>query len=152
MEVRTIMGSSKQLFASGMNYILRDIQDVQEDINEHEEAIMWMSKSIQKQPLIIRKIETLKHEIIKLKSQLIRYQKELNMYKEKFSYTDEDFIKYNIHPATDAEIEQDYLNDLKELEYDKIQRKGNYTWHDHCQIIDKVNEMNMAEDIPLLSY
>lgn len=146
------MTSSKELFASGLNYILRDLKDTAETIRECRECLNYLKATTAKKSVVLRRIEKIESDLIKLKKQLKKYTAEFKMYKEKFSYTNDDLKKLNIHPATDYEIEQDYIKDMKEVEFDKQQKKGGYTWQDHCRIIDRVNELNKIEDLPLLKY
>lgn len=146
------MTSSKELFASGLNYILRDIKDTAIMIKECKECLNYLKATTAKKPVVLRRIARIESDLIKLKKQLKKYKAEFKMYKEKFSYTNDDLKKFNIHPATDDEIEQDYIKDMKEVEFDKQQKKGGYTWQDHCKLIDKVNELNKIEDLPLLKY
>ena len=123
------MASTKEIFASGLNYILRDIKDTHEEIVSGRE---YLTKYIQKNGLVKR---------------LKDYHKEFEMYCKEFSYTKEDMKKYNIHPATDEEINADYEKDMTECGYD-----SRYTEEMHKALIDKVNELNKAEDLPLLAY
>lgn len=146
------MTSSKELFASGLNYILRDLKDTAETIKECRECLNYLKATTAKKSIVLRRIEKIESDLIKLKKQLKKYTAEFKMYREKFSYNNDDLKKLNIHPATDYEIEQDYIKDMKEVEFDKQQKKGGYTWQDHCKLIDKVNELNKIEDLPLLQY
>ena len=76
----------------------------------------------------------------------------MKFYLDYFGYDENDFKKYNLHPATDEEIEQDYINDLKEVEFDKVKGRGKYTLEEHNELVKRVNEFNKANDLPLVSF
>lgn len=142
------MASTKEIFASGLNYILRDIKDTHEEIVSGRE---YLTKYIQKNGETSAKarngINKITGDLKILVKRLKDYHKEFEMYCKEFSYTKEDMKKYNIHPATDEEINADYEKDMTECGYD-----SRYTEEMHKALIDKVNELNKAEDLPLLAY
>ena len=142
------MASTKELFASGLNYILRDIQDTYIEINSGRE---YLIKYINKNGETSEKARNGINKIVTDLKELIRHlkqcEKEWNYYIKEYSYTEKDMKKYNIHPATDEELQRDLEQDEKECGYD-----SRYTEEQHRKVIDKANEFNKANNLPLLSY
>ena len=146
------MTSTKELFANGMNYILRDIEDTESIINTSEEYLQnVLAKGLTSQKQY-RQVGYIKSEIARAKSKLKEFRKEQKKYEEYFGYTKEDYKKYNLHPATDEEIKADYERDLKEQGYDTVKGKGKYTKEEHDELVRKVNEFNRLNDLPIVSF
>lgn len=149
-----IMTSTKELFASGINYILRDIQDNEDMFTTGTEYLerVQAKLSTYNREKHIRQINKIKNDLSKIKENIKKHKRELKYYLNYFGYTEEDFKKYNLHPATDEEIENDYQNDLKELGYDENRGKGKYTQYDHEMLVQRVNDFNRANNLPIVSF
>jgi len=154
------MASTKELFAPGLNYILREIADGEELLKSGTEYLQLIQGKLQlgtnNKAKLERQICKIKNDLSKIKEQIKSSKADYKYYAKEYSYEwDEDIKdvtkaekeKYNIHPATDEEIKADYERDLKECGYDK-----RYTEKDHNALIDRVNEFNRANDLPLLKY
>ena len=142
------MASTKELFASGLNYILRDIKDTKEELENGREYLRkYINKNGETSPKARNGINKITNDLKQLVKLLKKHEHDFFSYIEEYSYTKEDMKKYNIHPATDEELKADYEQDLKETGYD-----SRYTEEMHKALIDKVNEQNKAEGLPLLSY
>ena len=99
-----------------------------------------------------RQVNKIKNDLSKIKENIKKHTKELKYYVEYFGYTEEDFKRLNLHPATDEEIEQDYQNDLKEIGFDKEMGRGKYTQYEHECLVQRVNEFNKANDLPIVNF
>lgn len=148
------MTSTKELFASGINYILRDIKDNEE---MHQTGTEYLER-VQAKLLVHNKVKherqvaKIKNDLSKIKENIKKHKRELKYYVEYFGYTKEDFKKYNLHPATDEEIERDYQNDLKEMNYDKKRGRGKYTQYEHDCLVQRVNAFNKENNLPLVNF
>ena len=141
------MTSTKELFASGINYILRDIKD-------NEEMYQTGTEYLERVQAKLSGHNKAKHErqIAKIKENIKKHKRELKYYVEYFGYTEEDFKKLNLHPATDEEIERDYQNDLKEISFDKERGRGKYTQYEHDCLVQRVNAFNKENNLPLVNF
>ena len=159
------MASTKEIFAPGLNYILREIKDGKEELKSGENYLALIEAKLKlgnsNKEKVKRQIAKIRNDLARIKEQIKASERDFEYYAKEYSYEwDEDkkFIsekeveKYNIHPSTDEELEADYQKDLQEIGYDKVQRKGNYTEKDHNDLIDRVNEFNKANDLPLIAY
>ena len=153
------MTSTKELFASGINYILRDIKDNEEMYQTGTEYLERVQAKLstynrEKYKRQVNKIKNdfLHNDLAKIKENIKKHKRELKYYVEYFGYTEEDFKKYNLHPATDEEIERDYQNDLKEMSYDKVRGKGKYTQYEHDCLVQRVNAFNKENNLPLVNF
>ena len=148
------MTSTKELFASGINYILRDIKDNEEMYQTGTEYLerVQAKLSVYSKAKHERQIAKIKNDLSKIKENIKKHKRELKYYVEYFGYTEEDFKKYKLHPATDEEIERDYQNDLKEMSYDKEKGKGKYTQQEHDSLVERVNAFNKENDLPLVNF
>lgn len=148
------MTSTKELFASGINYILRDIKDNEEMYQTGTEYLerVQAKLSIHSKAKHERQIAKIKNDLAKIKENIKKHQKELKFYLEYFGYNEDDFKKYNLHPATDEEIQQDYYEDLKETGYDNTRGRGKYTQYDHDILVQKVNAFNKENDLPIVNF
>lgn len=148
------MTSTKELFASGINYILRDIKDNEEMYEtgtDYLERVQAKLSTYNKQKHE-RQIAKIKNDLAKIKENIKYHKRELKYYLNYFGYEESDFKKYNLHPATDEEIENDYKQDIKELGFDKERGRGKYTQYDHDCLVQRVNEFNKANDLPLVNF
>ena len=148
------MTSTKELFASGINYILRDIKDNEEMYQTGTEYLerVQAKLSVHNKAKHERQIVKIKNDLSKIKENIKKHKRELKYYVEYFGYTEEDFRRLNLHPATDEEIERDYQNDLKEMSYDKEKGKGKYTQQEHDSLVERVNAFNKENDLPLVNF
>ena len=148
------MTSTKELFASGINYILRDIKDNEEMYQTGTEYLERVQAKLStcNREKYKRQVNKIKNDLLKIKENIKKHKKELKYYVEYFGYTEEDFKKYNLHPATDEEIERDYQNDLKEVNYDKQSGRGKYTQYEHDCLVQRVNAFNKENDLPLVNF
>ena len=154
------MASTKEIFSKGLNYILREIKDQKE---MYETGLQYL-KIVEQRITVNNRLNANKHiskiktDLQVIKEQIRRSEKDFKYYVEHYGYTEDEINnraknqKYNIHPATDEELQADYDNDLKELEFDKVAKRGSYTEEDHKTLIDKVNNFNIVNELPLLSY
>ena len=145
------MTSTKALFAHGINYILRDIQDCKEMYESGTEYLNKVKAKTNTQRYYERVYKITK-ELEQIKLQQLKYEKDLKQYIEYFSYTEEDFEKYNLHPATDEEIQADYIEDMKELEYDKTSGRGKYTQYEHEILVQNVHKFNKENNLPIVYF
>lgn len=154
------MASTKEIFSKGLNYILREIKDGEE---MYETGMTYLKLvegklSTTQRAAAQKHIEKIRLDLAKIKEQIRRSKADYNYYVKEYGYTEDELNnkaknqKFHIHPATDEELQADYERDMKECEYDKKQAKGNYTELDHNNLIDRVNEFNMANDLPMISY
>ena len=148
------MTSTKELFASGINYILRDIKDTEELLQTGTEYLQRVEGKLtplnkEKQQRQIYKIRT---ELRNIKLQLNKHKATLKYYVEYFGYTDEDFKRLNLHPATDEEIKADYEQDMKEVGFDKQGGRGKYTLYEHNCLVQRVNQFNKEHDLPIVNF
>jgi chromosome segregation ATPase len=148
------MTSTKELFASGINYILRDIKDNTELFESGTEYLerVQAKLSVNNKAKHQRQIAKIKNDLSKIKENIKKHKRELKHYVAYFGYTEEDFKRLNLHPATDEEIEQDYQNDLKEIGYDKEMGRGKYTQYEHECLVQRVNAFNKANDLPIVHF
>ena len=148
------MTSTKELFASGINYILRDIKDNEEMYQTGMEYLerVQAKLSTYNKAKHERQITKIKNDLSKIKENIKKHKRELKYYVEYFGYTKDDFKRLNLHPATDEEIERDYQNDLKEISYDKEKGKGKYTQQEHDSLVERVNAFNKENDLPLVNF
>lgn len=148
------MTSTKELFASGINYILRDIKDNEEMYQTGTEYLerVQAKLSVYNKAKHERQVNKIKNDLAKIKENIKKHQKELKFYLEYFGYNEDDFKKYNLHPATDEEIERDYQNDLKEIGFDKEMGRGKYTQYEHDCLVQRVNAFNKENDLPLVNF
>ncbi len=148
------MTTTKELFASGLNYILRDIADEKETL---ENGVKYLKLVEQKMTSAnreknIKLLNKIHQELSIIKENIKKHEKEFKFYVKYFGYTEQDLKDLNIHPATDEEIERDYQRDLKEMGYDKEQGKGKYTKEQHDALVQKVQEFNLLNDLPVVSF
>ena len=68
MGVTKIMTSSKELFASGLNYILRDLKDTAETIKECRECLIYLKATTAKKPVVLEGLKELSPTLLNLKS------------------------------------------------------------------------------------
>lgn len=148
------MTSTKELFASGINYILRDIKDNTELFESGTEYLerVQAKLSVNNKAKHQRQIAKIKNDLSKIKENIKKHKRELKHYVEYFGYTEEDFKRLNLHPATDEEIEQDYQNDLKEIGFDKEKGRGKYTQYEHECLVQRVNAFNKENDLPIVNF
>lgn len=148
------MTSTKELFASGINYILRDIKDNEDMYQTGMEYLerVQAKLSTYNKAKHERQITKIKNDLSKIKENIKKHKRELKYYVEYFGYTKDDFKRLNLHPATDEEIERDYQNDLKEMSYDKEKGKGKYTQQEHDSLVERVNAFNKENDLPLVNF
>jgi hypothetical protein len=148
------MTSTKELFASGMNYILRDIEDNEEMYQTGTEYLerVQAKLSTYNRAKHERQVAKIKNDLAKIKENIKKHKRESKYYTEYFGYEEEDFKKYNIHPATDEEIQADYERDLKEQGFDTVSGRGKYTKEEHDRLVQRVNEFNKANDLPIVSF
>ena len=148
------MTSTKELFASGINYILRDIKDNTELFESGTDYLerVQAKTSVYNKAKHERQIAKIKNDLSKIKENIKKHKRELKFYVEYFGYTEEDFKRLNLHPATDEEIERDYQNDLKEVSYDKERGRGKYTQYEHDCLVQRVNAFNKANDLPIVNF
>ena len=148
------MTSTKELFANGINYILRDIKDNEEMYQTGTEYLerVQVKLSTYNREKYKRRVNKIKNDLLKIKENIKKHKKELKYYVEYFGYTEEDFKKLNLHPATDEEIERDYQNDLKEVNYDTHSGRGKYTQYEHDCLVQRVNAFNKENDLPLINF
>lgn len=143
------MPSSKDEFAKGLCYIKRDIADEQELYDTGEQYLKLIEAKAVGANYIryASQINRIKLELKQIKKRLNKHKADFKYYMEYFSYTKDDLIKYNIHPSTDEELEADYAKDMKELKYTK-----SYSVEAHREVINKANEFNRLNNLPLLSF
>lgn len=148
------MTSTKELFSNGINYILRDIKDNEEMYVTGTEYLERVQSklSVNNREKHKRQIAKIKNDLSKIKENIKYHKRELKYYIEYFGYTDEDFKTYNLHPATDEEIQRDYENDLKETGFDTVKGRGKYTLEEHNELVKRVNEFNKAHDLPYVNF
>ena len=148
------MTSTKELFASGINYILRDIKDNTEMFESGTDYLerVQAKTSVYNRAKHIRQIAKIKNDLAKIKENIKEHKRELKHYIDYFGYTEEDFKKYNLHPATDEELKADYEQDMKELGFDKTKGRGKYTKEEHDALVKRVHEFNKLHDLPIISF
>lgn len=148
------MTSTKELFAPALCYIQRDIQDCKEILESSADYKERIIAKYGKNTITCQlKLNKINNELREIKLKLREHENEYKYWIEYFSYTDNDITRLNIHPATDEEIERDYENDLKDgTEYDSTAGKGKYTYSDHCLLLQRVNEYNKANDLPVVDF
>ena len=102
------MTSTKGLFASGINYILRDIKDNEEMYQTGTEYLERVQAKLSghNKAKHERQIAKIKNDLSKIKENIKKHKRELKYYVEYFGYTKDDFKRLNLHPATDEEIER----------------------------------------------
>lgn len=148
------MTSTKELFAPALCYIMRDIQDCKDILETSEDYKERVKAKFGKYSVTTQlKLDKINSEMREIKDKLREHEREYKHWIEYFSYTDNDIIKLNIHPATDEEIERDYMNDLKDgTGYDSTAGKGKYTYYEHCCLVQKVNDYNKEHDLPVVDF
>ena len=143
------MTSTKEIFASGLNYILRDIKDTKEMLESGTEYLNKIQAKQKTKPQQVYKIQV---ELRKIKKQLKEHENEFKYYVDYYGYTQEDLVKYNVHASTDEEIEEDEKQDLLERGYDEQRGRGKYTLYDHTCLVQRVNEYNKLHDLPTVNF
>lgn len=142
------MASTKEIFAKGLCYILREEQDLLQEYTSGIKYYKLIAKKYGNSNVSARKrLLRIQGELEQIKLQLDNARKDYDKYIKEYSYTKEDLEKYNIHPSTDEELEQDYINDLKELEYNK-----SYTKEHHDTLVSKVHEFNLLNGLPIVNW
>jgi len=148
------MTSTKELFAPAMNYILRDIADNEEMLKngtEYLERVQAKTSTYNKAKQL-RQINRIKNELAQIKESIKKFKRELKYYASYFGYTENDFKKYNLHPATDEEIKADYEQDMTELGFNDTAGRGKYTQYQHECLVQRVHEFNKANNLPCINF
>ena len=142
------MASTKEIFAKGLCYMLREEQDL---LQEYQSGIRYykvIAKKYGNNNVSARKkLLKIQGELEQIKLQLDNVRKDYDKYSKEYSDTEEDLEKYNIHPSTDEELEQDYINDMKEVDYNK-----SYTKENHDILVSKVHEFNLLNGLPIVNW
>lgn len=140
------MTNAKTEFSKGISYIKREIQDLEQDIafgKEYMDKIrkqygMFSEETTRRTNKIIKEISEWEHE-------LLMAHKALKHFMDEYSYSKSEVDA--IEPATDEELAQDYEKDLKTTDYDTKEFKGSYTEQMHDEIMDRVHDKNLQEDL-----
>ena len=148
------MSDVKEIFSKGINYILRDIKDNEDCYNTGLEYLNKVQSklTVHQKQTYINQIEKIKADLQEIKENIKKHKKELKFYLEYYHYTESDFTRLNLHPATDEEIKADYEKDEKEKGYDLVKGKGRYTKEEHEELIKRVNEFNKMNNLPLVNW
>lgn len=142
------MASTKEIFAKGLCYMLREEQDLLQEYTSGLNYYKIIAKKYGNSDVRARKkLLKIQGELEQIKLQLDNVRKDYDKYLKEYSYTEEDLEKYNIHPSTDEELEQDYINDLKEVDYNK-----SYTKENHDTLVSKVHEFNLLNGLPIVNW
>ena len=142
------MASTKEIFAKGLCYMLREEQDLLQEYTSGLNYYKIIAKKYGNSDVRARKkLLKIQGELEQIKLQLDNVRKDYDKYLKEYSYTEEDLEKYNIHPSTDEELEQDYINDLKEVDYNK-----SYTKENHDTLVSKVHEFKLLNGLPLVNW
>ena len=142
------MASTKEIFAKGLCYMLREEQDLLQEYTSGLNYYKIIAKKYGNSDVRARKrLLKIQGELEQIKLQLDNVRKDYDKYLKEYSYTQEDLEKYNIHPSTDEELEQDYINDLKEVDYNK-----SYTKENHDTLVSKVHEFNLLNGLPIVNW
>ena len=142
------MASTKEIFAKGLCYMLREEQDLLQEYTSGIRYYKVIAKKYGNNNVSARKkLLKIQGELEQIKLQLDNVRKDYDKYIKEYSYTEEDLEKYNIHPSTDEELEQDYINDMKEVDYNK-----SYTKENHDILVSKVHEFNLLNGLPIVNW
>ena len=118
------MASTKEIFSKGLNYILREIKDQKE---MYETGLQYL-RIVEQRITINNRLNANKHiskiktDLQVIKEQIRRSEKDFKYYVEHYGYTEDEINnraknqKYNIHPATDEELQADLEENYQHAE------------------------------------
>lgn len=139
--------SVKDELIKTVSYIKRDIQDVEQELNELQEALGYLHKlPIHLRQVYKTRITRYNAEVEKLQTKLTRYKRELK-----------DFIKDSsldkataetIMPATDMQLEADYAKDMAELSNPRAS-EVKYNKGQHLEIVEYCKALQLKGVDPI---